>query len=284
MDNIKIFIENPNNIQQKYEVYDISVYLNDIKLPHNIFNLIEVLPIYKYNYVEFDLFTCSCGVAGCAGFQNPIIQNIKDNIVTWIFPDSNDYVTDKKIYNFELEQFKKVFSELFLEIIRLENKNKYHATMIFDESLYKKKSNNIPFFRASKIKKSIKHYEEKYSGEQNFHNMLINSYPDFFFKKLKFVYNGYCSKEYYNLETIVCRVINQYPKKTKELAFLKKCQVAADSIIKFINGDKKRLIKLAYNSYEKYDLNSNSIIYFDFPEVKEEDFTFDKLEIIIDND
>lgn len=35
---------------------------------------------------EFDLFTCSCGVAGCAGFNDPVHLTLTDTLVRWHIP------------------------------------------------------------------------------------------------------------------------------------------------------------------------------------------------------
>lgn len=283
MDNIKFVIEEAKHLEgAKFKIYDVDVYLNDIKMPHNIFNASAVLPIANYRHVEFDLFTCGCGEAGCAGFQNNIVQHVKNGVVTWVFPERNDYITDKKVYNFDEKKYKDTLSNLMLKMLLLEKKKIIHNTMIRDQSSYGYEVSDEDRYEVrDTLKKSVSWYDGHYHGKQNFQDMLENIFPDYVTKKLKYSYNGVESIYEHSFGDIICRLLNEYPRKAKEVAYLKRCQLAGFSIIKFLNGEKEEFINIAYNSYEKNDMNSDSVIYWDFPKVRSPIFNFADLELKI---
>lgn len=283
MDEIKFIIEEGVEVKESLKEYEISVYLNNVKMPHNIFNASEVLPVSNYHTASFDLFTCGCGVAGCAGFHSPVVQKIKNKIVTWKFPESNDYQTEKKEYHFDEKEFKETFTKLINKMLELESINSHHSSMLRNESIYvevvQNSGNNL--YEISKIKESLDWYNNLYSGEQNFNDMLEKNYPELVTKTFKYTYECEIGKEDYNLGDIVCRILNQYPKKAKESAYLKKCKVAVDAIILFLNGNSDSFKKIAEDSYEKHNMNSYLIFEWDFRELKEEDFDWSKVGLII---
>lgn len=283
MDKIKFIVEEGVDVKESLKEYDISVYLNDVKMPHNIFNASEVLPVSNYHTASFDLFTCGCGVAGCAGFHNPVVQKIKNNIVTWKFPDSNDYTTDKKEYQFDEKEFKESFTKLINKMLELESLNAHHSSMLKNEAMYGSydEESGDPLYEISKIQDSLDWYNNRYTGEQNFQDMLEKNYPELVTKTFKYTYECEIGEHDYNLGDIVCRLLNQYPMKAKEAAYLKKCKLAVNAIISFLNGEKESFQKIAESNYEKYDMSSHSIFYWDFRELKEEDFDFSKAGLII---
>lgn len=282
MDNINFVIEEAYDLEGvKFKAYDVSVYLNDVKMPHTIFNASEVLPISMYKKVEFDLFTCSCGVAGCAGFQSPIVQSLKEGIVMWNFPESNDYTTDKKSYSFEEKQFKETFANLTSNMYKLEKNKIYHTTMVRDESMYgyneNEVENKISYKAETKLKEETKWYHNRYKGKQNFQEMMDKNYPELMKMKFKYTYDGVEGKNFYELSDIVCRLLNHYPSKDKEVVFLRNAQLAVKAILNFMNGDILDFKKIAHSSYEKHEMSSQSLIEWDFNDIKEENFNFEKL-------
>lgn len=266
----------------QFKSYDVTVHLNDVKMPHNIFNASAVLPVSVYHQVEFDLFTCSCGVAGCAGFQSYIVQSAKDGIVTWTFPKSDDYVTDKKVYQFEEIEFKETFTRLIEQMLDLEKQGIYHNTLIRDESMYgydDEESTNVSYEVTETLKNSMDWFDNRYHGTQNFQEMLKKSFPEMLEKTFKYSYDGVEGKTKYALGDIVCNLLNQYPAKAKEVAFLKKAKLAAQAIVGFMAGERIAFQKFSHDSYEKHNMSSNSLIHWDFHEIKEEEFDFEKINL-----
>lgn len=280
MDNIKFVVEEIYELEgSEFKSYEVAVYLNDKKLPHSIFNASEVLPIYKYHFVEFDLFTCSCGVAGCAGFQSPVTQTIQNEVVTWKFPEENDYTTDKKVYEFSKVEYQKEFEKLIAHMVALEKENIIHNTLVRDEAMYgynEEEDSDRPRYEVSTtLKESMKWYEGRYQGEQNFNDMLKQTFPELMDKKFQYTYNGVEGRYSHDLGSVVCRLLNQYPRKAKETAFLNKSKVAVKAIVDLSNGNNKGVKKLANNSYEKHGMSSDSLVSWDFPEMSKDDFVFD---------
>lgn len=283
MDQIKFVIEEPTTLEGvDFKRYDVAVCLNEKKLPHNLFNVAEVLPVYKYHFAEFDMFTCSCGVAGCAGFQTPVVQTVKDGIVTWTFPEGNEYKTDKKVYQFDQKQFKEVFSQLNKDMFALEKQKIIHDTFIRDESMYGGYEENQVRYEATPMKESLKWFENRYQGIQNFNDMLEEKYPDLVNKDFRYTYETEESKYPYSLGEVVGRLLNKFPSRAKEKAYLQSCEVAVEAIIEMLAGNNKKFKKMSHNSYEKNDMSSHYLISWDMS-VKEEDFDFEKLGLIVKN-
>lgn len=288
MDQIKFVIEEPTTLEGvDFKRYDVAVYLNDKKLAHNLFNAAEVLPVYKYHFAEFDMFTCSCGIAGCAGFQTPVVQTVKEGMLTWTFPEGNEYKTDKKVYQFDQKQFKEIFAQLNKDMLALEKQKIIHDTLIRDESMYigynETLDENVTRFETKeKLKESLKWFENRYQGIQNFNDMLEEKYPDLVKKDFRYTYEAEESKYPYSLGEVVGRLLNQFPSRAKEKAYLQSCELAVEAIIEMLAGNNKKFKKIAHNSYEKHDMSSHHLISWDMS-VKEEDFDFEKLGLIVKN-
>lgn len=285
MDQIKFVVEEPKVLEGvDFKRYDVSVYLNEKRLPHNLFNAVEVLSVYKYRFAEFDMFTCSCGVAGCAGFQTPVIHEVSNEIVTWTFPSGNDYKTEKKVYHFDKQQFNNAFIELNKEMLSLEKKKIIHDTLIRDESIYlslEEDTEDVPKYEIGmKIKEALKWYENRYEGVQEFKDLLNTKYPEWVKKDFYYTYEGKESKYTYKLSEIVCRLLNEYPKRPNEKKFLKNCEIAVEAILEMLSGNNKKFKELSYESYEKHDMSSHSLISWDI-DVSEEDFDFEKIGLVV---
>lgn len=283
MDQIKFVIEPSKDLKTvDFKAYDVSVYLNDQKLPHTIFNAPEVLPLHKVKYAEFDLFTCSCGAAGCAGFQSPVVQTKGDGVVIWTFPECNDYKTDKKTYMFADKAFKKALSELTKNMLKLEKEDTFHYTCIRDNSSYgyKEEDGDILFEAESDLKKSVNYFYNRYKGIENFNAMLTAFFPDLIDKKFKFTYEGNLGYYEYDLGDIVCRVMNEYPSKAIENKFLNQALVTMDSVIEILRGNNQLMKKMAEENYDGYDLTSHCVISQDFS-VSAENFDFDKVGLVM---
>lgn len=107
------------------DLFDRVVFLNNIALPFDLFNLTYLSFMYKDDADTFDLFTCSCGDAGCAGFYRPINHKRTDTIVEWIFPVEDYYKTEKLIYEFNVIDFDIAFSDLNSLIVEQFKLNKF---------------------------------------------------------------------------------------------------------------------------------------------------------------
>lgn len=283
MDKIKFIVEKPISLDGvDFKKYDVEVYLNEKKLPHKLFNAVEVLPVYKYRSAEFDMFTCSCGVPGCAGFQSPVCQSTKEGVVTWTFPETDDYTTDKKEYQFDKKEFDNEFIRLKQKMLNYEKKNIIHDTFIIDESIYSEEDNEGPRRKSNfLLKNGMNYYENIYQGYQNFNDMLEKNYPELNEKEFKYIYEGKEGKYSYSLGEVTCMLLNQYPSRSKEKKYLKSCEKAVDAIIDMLNGQNEKLKEIIYEHYEGDEISSYSLVRWDFSENQnEEDFDIEKLGLI----
>lgn len=283
MDQIKFIIEEAHTLKTvDFKTYDVSVYLNDQKMPHTIFNAPEVLPLHRVNKAEFDLFTCSCGAAGCAGFQSPVVQTKNDGVVIWTFPERNDYSTEKKVYMFADKAFKKALSELNKTMMKMEGENIFHETCLRDNSSYGyKEEDGEPLFEVrSKLKESVQYYYNRYKGIENFQSMLNAFFPDLTKLEFKFTYDGQLGYYVYELGDIVCRIMNDYPSKAKESKFLNKALLTMDGVLDMMRGKNQLMKQMADKSYDEVGLTSYHVISQDF-KINEEDFNFDKVGLVM---
>ena len=92
MDKIRLQISEIDTLEKtSYKSYEVEIFLNEKTLGSSLFNAAEVLSAIKFDFTEFDLFTCSCVVPGCAGYHSPLTQQKTKNIVKWTFPSENYY-------------------------------------------------------------------------------------------------------------------------------------------------------------------------------------------------
>lgn len=282
MDKIKFTITEPTLIEgTKLKCYDIKVILNNKELPHSIFNATEVVSAYEFKNVEFDLFTCSCGVAGCAGFHDYVVHKRSIGKVTWTFPKEDYYKTEQKIYTFNQEQFDSEFKDLKNKMLSLEKSGVHHETMLSDERQFEEQDSNAELI-AVELQKNLAWWNNRYTAEANFDDFLLNNFPKEVQKKFSWVYDGEKSKEIHDFASIVKRLLNEYPKNAKEPNYLKKVKKSGTALAQFLNNEKKNFVSLANKSYIINGLTPYCIIEFDFrghQSLNEESFDIEKLSL-----
>jgi len=68
--------------------------------------------IENYKYSCFELFTCSCGVAGCAGIWDGIYIKSRKHSIEWRMNERDGYkFMPKKFYSFDKEQYTKAYED-----------------------------------------------------------------------------------------------------------------------------------------------------------------------------
>jgi hypothetical protein len=67
---------------------EVTPVLDGIPFPNlGVFDAVDML-IYGAADAETDLYTCSCGVAGCAGFHEYVQLRASDDAMAWMFPEA----------------------------------------------------------------------------------------------------------------------------------------------------------------------------------------------------
>ena len=282
MDKLKLIFEKHNDLKGvEFKTYDIKVQLNEAVLPHSVLNVGSILPLYQFKFAKFDLFTCSCGEPGCAGFQHHVVHSIENNVVCWKFPETNDYKTDKKIYLFEKEQFEKELKSTFIKMKELEKENKYHVTIIgYDYDEEDEEENNKQFIIENSIQESFDWYSDNFQGKQNFYDILNDENNTLSNKKFYWVYDGQVAKEKIELSSLVGNILNQFPYKSHEPFYLAKVKLTIKAIKQMLEGNNDLINKLAKHGYGRYGLsNYNLINWYFYDTVTEESFDMKKLSL-----
>ena len=272
----------------------ITVILNGNALNHNIFNGCEVIPSTRFNFAEFDLFTCICGVSGCAGFQIPVVQTKTTETVKWVFPNDKSYAVKKLNYEFNRLQFEKEFEDLRSRMLELEKEKTHILACITDLGQYvgNKSEKDGRFEARCELADIFKWHEERYEALEKFNEMLSEKFPNLCTKKFYFKYEEKMEATDWSwcLSSLVSRALNKSPEKTGIKKYLKKAQEVAKTIEKaIVEKDYKDFIKVVHSSYEECcenpkDINEGFWYGFEFELcrlVKEEDFSVDKLSLVM---
>lgn len=109
---LNIFIEiNGEIINWNYvDPYILKNYWFDHKSKH----------IENYKYSCFELFTCSCGVAGCAGICDGIYIKNRKHSIEWRLSERDGYkFMPKKFYSFDKKEYTKAYED-FMNWLREE--------------------------------------------------------------------------------------------------------------------------------------------------------------------
>ena len=286
MDKIRLQISEIDTLEKtSYKSYEVEIFLNEKTLGSSLFNAAEVLSAVKFDFTEFDLFTCSCGVPGCAGYHSPVTQQKTKNIVKWTFPSENYYSTEKLIYEFNRKEFELIFKSLTKRMIELENDNVHHYSLLRDESSYvgfDEEKGEESYSLKDSLKKSVKWYDRRFKSEENF-NILLNSVaPDLMNKSFVIEYDGVKGENGYTLHSVICRSMNQFPQKVKEPFFWAKAKLTIKAVREALTGNNKLLVKIIHNANAKFDDNGFHLVSYDFHgKLTEENFDLTKLRYVI---
>lgn len=88
------------------------------------FDFAEIIASSFFGH-DFYLFTCSCGVPGCANYHNPVeLAIIEDqNLVYWTFPQEPGYKElEGEVYKFDLKAYLQLIESLQTQLIALNEK------------------------------------------------------------------------------------------------------------------------------------------------------------------
>ena len=197
MDNISFTLE----FKQEQKTYDVAVFLNDKKLPHNTFSLGDVLSATAQSFSEFDMFTCTCGHSGCAGFHTCITHRKENGIVHWEFPEDNDYVTDKKIYQFEQTHFENSIKCLKSDICQAE-KEGFHSLII--QALDR---DDTPY----NSEKALNSYFSYYKNRSDLYELIKSEFPQEYNQEYYLQYGSLTDSYSSKLYNLIPIFINQWP-------------------------------------------------------------------------
>lgn len=237
----------------EYKGYSVEVSLNGALLGNSIFNAAVSIAASKYNYAEFDLFTCSCGDPGCSGYFTQIKQEKKAEYVEWIFPKDEAYKLEKYQYEFCRKQFEEEFLKIEVEMLALEKINTYNYASLRDLASYVgfELDKNGQYEVKEMLEDEIDWHENRFAGEENFQKVVQENFPNLYDKEVYYLYDD---KESYKIsfDVLIRRGLNQWPSKKKEKIYLKQVIKMGKVIEESLkDSDTKKLNKKIYNSYKK---------------------------------
>lgn len=244
MDDIKFKVQK----EKDGKFFNVLLFLNGEKLSNHIFNTFDILPLLNLTEEEFDLYTCTCGVPGCAGFHDPVLHKSNEKYVFWIFSD--DYAVEKKLYMFNKKLFNKKLSELIDKVNELENNNIF--SMCSYDSI--EMSEQEPLTNTVSVLEYIKEKEKRSLFNQKIKTIIDGNMP--FFNYVVLDFNGFKAK--YKKEEFVLMVLNggvHYTSSVKEKAkFIKSLDNSCEIIMDFLfNKRTERLIELEKKIWSKLD-------------------------------
>ncbi len=244
MDKIQFIFSQPKLILENSSIqsYQIKVVLNGKILGDSMFNTAYVIAASKFNFSEFFLFTCSCGVPECAGFHEPIIQEKFDGTVKWIFPKENYYQTEKLNYQFSQMEFENEFESAYQKIVSLEKKHFVCQSMI-DE-----------YGEALSIDMNLEHIIKSYQEKNDFHLFLKENLKDFINQEFFIKHKRDLSKYTFTIKDLLYKY-NFSSSKDQDVLYF----------INFIKEGKFDLLQeFTRNFLEDNDLTLNNFFEFEF--------------------
>ncbi len=284
MDYINFSVTESKPIKDKdFKEFDVRVLLSGQQMIPAIFNAVEVMAAHNFKFAEFDLFTCSCGVPGCAGFQSPIVQKIKDNKVHWIFPDEGDYKTDKLEYVFDAEQFFDAFKNLINLILRKESNREFLTSNIDWLSVDEEEGAFKSEKEAYSINDNLEYAQNRFKEEEEFHLFLSEKESELYNKSFLISYNGEKYGHKISFDWLINAIINYEKPKDKD-EYYENILLAIKSIKESLLGNNTLLERTTADFYRDLDGSVGFLSrWFNvFPENQDEikiDIDFKKLSI-----
>lgn len=251
---------------------EVAMLFNGQPIPDGLFNAAEVIAASHFNIAEFDLFTCTCGVPGCAGYHSRVKQAKENGVVSWEIPE--EYRTDKQEYLFDSEQFSEAFKSLFSRLEELERDKIYVSSnfrsVIDDEDI-----------DPVSIRKGVDWLMDQFQADENLNVTLKNFKPDLYGKEFFVRYGDEVCRFKTDLHYLVCGIMNQYPRAAKDNFYLAKAKLAAKAVDNLIAGDNLLFKKIVSRGYKNNGLSAFNFIDRYIYSIKEEAFDIDKIGLIV---
>jgi hypothetical protein len=122
----------------KFQTIRFSV--NGKQLP--LVDCIDFVLSYLMKKSQFELFTCSCGIAGCAGWFEGVKVKNRKNTVEWRLLDRKEKLQledVKRFYSFSRANYKEVCFKCVELLVKME-KNELTLLEYMDDDEYRQKS------------------------------------------------------------------------------------------------------------------------------------------------
>lgn len=275
MDTIKFEVTNIAEIKNTdIKQCDVALFFNDLPI-RGLLNANEAIAASRFNVAEFDLFTCSCGVPGCAGYQEPVKQTKESGLAIWKFPEC--YKTDKNEYRFDHQQFTSAFDGLFSKLESLESDNIYAASnidLMGDDDREEAVSTSI--------RKGVDRLTGRFQADEDLHVALKGH--NLYGKEFRVGYGDQMCQYSIDLADLVCAVMNMYPYTNEENTYLETAKTTAQAIERLINGDRELFNKVVALGYRENGLTAYDFIDRYVHDIAEEVFDINQIMLLVDSD
>lgn len=106
MDSIKVELSydetSDDEEEQNFRFLCASMHLNGVPLKETVY----LISLLEDKNGEYEIFTCSCGIAGCAGIWEGIKVKFRKHTVEWRIPRNAGYdFLDKTFYSFSRKEW-----------------------------------------------------------------------------------------------------------------------------------------------------------------------------------
>lgn len=288
-------IENKGKIANSNDLrfFDVEVFLNEERLSNSLLNLANVLAVCNVNKLSrgipfeahFDLFTCECGVPGCAGFHDSIQQSVNDFEVVWVFPVENYYKTSKFVYSFDKMHFMQEVQRFAKKVFDLEEEMVYHQTQVRDDERFFSDSEttteNTSETVISNLEDDVSYYIKNFSSYQKFNLLMKRDFPEMADKKFKWFYKGEIINYDldYSFDEVVCKILNNFPSQYNDNSFyFGKAKLAGIAVKDLLIGNNQKFIKMINNIWNKRGLTPYDFVYVgNLSDINEDNFDINLL-------
>lgn len=96
----------------------------------------------------YEIFTCSCGIAGCAGIWDGISVKVRRHTVEWRIPEGSNYAgLSKKFYSFDRKLYEKERNNLYNKLLEYSKDKTIHDQFSHGCDDYNLLSKSIVYYK-----------------------------------------------------------------------------------------------------------------------------------------
>jgi hypothetical protein len=241
----------------KYYYYDIHIIIDDYLYEYSPFNGVVPLAASEYDYTEFDLFNCTCGEAGCAGFHAPIKQEKENNTVTWYLEDKYKEIFGTNKLVFSQKAFEETFQNLTNNVKDLE-KNGWHLFLLIDSFFEDDFEQNPP----ASVEEQLEYFYKVSRYDEEFFKVVKENAPEYFYEKFYECYGDECSIYTCEFPWIIQGIMNDVKLENKGMKFyMAKVAYATQAVCEFMKTGKcDNFEKILHHQYKKFELETKDLL------------------------
>lgn len=240
-----------------YNYFDINVLIDRKIYTYETFNGAVPISASQYDNVEFDLFNCTCGETGCAGFHVPIKQEKENNTVTWYLKDKYKEIFGTNKLVFSQEDFEETFQKLTNNVKDLE-KNGWHLFLLIDSFFQDDFEQNPP----ENVEEKLEYLNKVLRYDNEFFKVVKENAPEYFYEKFYECYGDECSNYTCEFPWIIQGIMNDVKLEDEGMKFyMAKVAYATQAVREFMKtGKYDNFEKILHHQYKKFELEAKDLL------------------------